>query len=311
MAGGAAAQTYPQRPIRFVVPYPPGGASDVTARILAPKLQEILGQSVIIDNRGGANGIIGLQIVAQAPPDGHTLLMANAGPNAINPSIYKRLPYHPIKDFAAVSMTAIVPQIAMVHPTLPVKTVKELVAFAKANPEKLRYGSAGLGSSNHLSVELLKSMTGIQMTHVPYKGTGPGLIDALAGRIEVFFPTALSGMPHAKSGKLRTIGVTSSSRIQSLPDVPTIAESGIPGYEAVSWGGVMVPAGTPKQVVKKLHADLVGILAATDVKERLTALGAEVRSSTPDEFDKYIATEIAKWSKVAKFAKLSLDAELQ
>ena len=303
----AAAAQYPDRPIRFVIPYPPGGASDVTARLLAPRLGELLGQNVVTDNRGGANGIIGLVLVANAPPDGYTILMGNAGPNAMNPSIYKKLPYDPIKSFDTVTLTAIVPQIAVVHPSINVSTLKELIALAKAKPKMLTYGSAGTGSSNHLSVELLKSMTGIDIVHVPYKGTGPGMNDLIAGQIQIMFPTALSGMPFVKSGRLKAIGVTSSRRIPSLPDVPTISEAGVPGYEASSWGGVMVPAKTPRGIIDKLHAAILKALASPDIRERLIDLGADVKTSTPEEFRAYLIAEIAKWTKVARFAKVSVD----
>ncbi len=305
----AHAQSYPDRPIRFIIPYPPGGASDVTARILAPKLSEVLGQNVVTDNRGGANGIIGLSLVAKARPDGYTILMANAGPNAMNPSIYKTLPYDPINDFEPVTLTAIVPQIAVVHPSINVSTVKELIALAKAKPGLLSYGSAGTGSSNHLSVELLKSMTGINLVHVPYKGTGPGMNDLVAGQIPIMFPTALSGMPFVKAGRLKAIGVTSAQRIPSLPDVPTIAEAGVPGYEASSWGGIMVPAKTPRSIINRLHAETVKVLALPEVKERLIGLGADVKTSTPEEFKAYLKAEIEKWRKVARFANIAVESE--
>ncbi|MBI4189963.1 MAG: tripartite tricarboxylate transporter substrate binding protein [Betaproteobacteria bacterium] len=305
----AHAQDYPDRPIRFVIPYPPGGASDITARILAPRLSDLLGKNVVTDNRGGANGIIGLSLVAKARPDGYTILMGNAGPNAMNPSIYKTLPYDPLNDFETVTLTAIVPQIAVVHPSINVSTVKELITLAKAKPGTLSYGSAGIGSSNHLSVELLKSMTGISLVHVPYKGTAPGMNDLVAGQIPIMFPTALSGMPFVKTGRLKAIGVTSAQRIPSLPDVPTIAEAGVSGYEASSWGGIMVPAKTPKSIISKLHVVTVKALALPEVKERLIGLGADVKTSTPEEFKAYLRAEIDKWRKVARFANISVDSE--
>ena len=309
MHGGyVLAQGYPDRPIRFIIPYPPGGASDVTARILAPRLSEILGQNVVTDNRGGANGIIGLGLVAKARPDGYTILLANAGPNAMNPSIYKTLPYDPLNDFETVTLTAIVPQIAVVHPSINVSTVKELIALAKAKPGTLSYGSAGTGSSNHLSVELLKSMTGINLVHIPYKGTGPGMNDLVAGQIPIMFPTALSGMPFVKTGHLKAIGVTSAQRIPALPDVPTIAEAGVPGYEASSWGGIMVPAKTPKSIINKLNVATVKALAIPEVRERLIGLGADVKTSTPEEFKAYLRVEIDKWKKVARFANISVES---
>jgi len=303
----ASAQAYPARPIRFVIPYPPGGASDVTARTLGAKMAETWGQQVLVDNRAGANGIIALELAAKAPPDGYTILMANLGPNAINPSVYTKLPYDPIKDFSPVTLTTLVPQLLVVHPSLPAKSVQELVALAKTRPTQLSFASAGIGASNHLSGELFRMMAGIKLTHVPYKGDTPAMTDIIAGQVAIMFPTAIAATPHVKSAKLRALAATSAKRIASMPDLPTVAESGIAGFEAVSWGGVMAPAGTPKDIVAKLHAEITRILGLPDVRERLSGLGAEIVASTPAEFAAYLRSEIDKWSKVARAANVKLD----
>lgn len=305
--GAALAQNYPAKPIRFVIPYPPGGASDVTARTLGAKMSETWGQQVLVDNRAGANGIIALELTAKAPPDGYTILMANLGPNAINPSVYTKLPYDPIKDFSPVTLTTLVPQLLVVHPSLPAKSVQELITLAKTRPTQLSFASAGIGASNHLSGELFRMMAGVKLTHVPYKGDTPAMTDIIAGQVAIMFPTAIAATPHVKSGKLRALAATSAKRIASMPDLPTVAESGIAGFEAVSWGGVMAPAGTPKDIVAKLHAEITRILGLPDVRERLSGLGAEIVASTPAEFAAYLKSEIDKWSKVARAANVKLD----
>ena len=303
----AGAQDYPAKPIRFVVPYAPGGASDVTARLIGQKMTEAWGQTVAVDNRAGANGIVALEFVAKSVADGYTILMANLGPNAINPAVYSKLPYDPVRDFAPITLTTLVPNILVVNPYLPARTLKEIFALARARPDQLSYGTGGHGSSNHLSMELLKSMTGIRITHVPYKGDVPAMTDAMAGQIAMSVPTVVAATPYVKSGKLRAIAVTSRSRVRSLPDVPTVAEAGVAGFESVSWGGVMAPGGTPAAVVGKLNAEIVRILKLPDMQERLQALGAEVVGSTPAEFAAYLAAEIDRWSKVAKAANVKLD----
>ncbi len=305
---GVKAQNWPSRgTIRIVVPYPPGGASDVTARVLAAKLTESLKQNVVVENRPGANGILALEAVAKAPADGYTLLMANLGPNAINAGVYQKLPYDSIKDFTPITLTSVVPLVVLVTPALPVKSMSELIAYAKANPGKLSYASAGNGASNHLAGEMIKGMTGIRMTHVPYKGDAPGMPDVIAGTVSMMFPTVVAGMPQVKSGAMRALAVTSARRIGSLPDLPTVSESGIPGFEAVSWGGVMGPAGLPADIVARLNADIVRILKLPDVAEKLSSLGAEIVGSTPDDFATYLRAEIAKWGKVARDNNIRLD----
>ena len=270
-------------------------------------MTEAWGQTVAVDNRAGANGIVALEFVAKSPADGYTILMANLGPNALNPAVYSKLPYDPVKDFAAVTLTTLVPNILVVNPYLPARTLKEIFALAKAKPDQLSYGTGGHGSSNHLSMELMKSMTGIRITHVPYKGDVPAMIDAMAGQIAMSVPTVVAATPYVKSGKLRAIAVTSKSRVRSLPDVPTVAEAAVPGFESVSWGGVMAPGGTPAAVVNRLNAEIVRILKLPDMQERLQALGADVVGSTPAEFAAYLDAEIARWSKVAKAASVKLD----
>lgn len=303
----AQAQAWPaKQPIKFIVVYPPGGASDVTARLIATKLTETLGQSVVVENKPGANGIIATEFVAKSAPDGYTMLMANLGPNALNPVVYKRLPYDAIKDFQGVTLTSIVPQVVLVSPGLPVNSIPELIAYTKANPGKVYFGSAGQGASNHFSGELLNSLGGIKMQHIPYKGDAPSLVDLLSGQIQVALPTTVAGLPHVKNGKLRAIAVTGSKRLAAMPELPTVAET-LPGYEAVSWGGVMVPAGTPKDIVMRLNTEINRILKMPDVAAKLESLGAIIVGSTPEEFDNYVKDEIAKWGKVARDNKIAID----
>lgn len=303
----ANAQGWPtKQPIKFIVVYPPGGASDVTARLIGAKLGEVLGTTVIIENKPGANGIIATEFVAKSAPDGYTMLMANLGPNALNPVVYKKLPYDAIKDFAGVTLTTIVPQVVVVNQDLPIKSISELITYSKANPSKVSFGSAGHGASNHLSGELLNSLGGIKMQHVPYKGDAPSLVDLIGGSIQLALPTTVAGLPQVRSGKLRAIGVTSKKRLESLPDVAAVAET-LPGYEAVSWGGVMVPAGTPKEIVNRLNVEINKILKMPDIVAKLEGLGAIIVGSTPEEFDKYVKDEIAKWGKVARDNNIAID----
>jgi tripartite-type tricarboxylate transporter receptor subunit TctC len=297
----AFAQTYPVRPIRMIVAYPPGGGTDIVGRMMGQRLGENLGQTVVVDNRGGATGNIGTEIAAHATADGYTLLMGNVAPNAINVSLFKKLPFDPVKDFAPVSLVAVTPNILVVQPSSPVKTVKDLIALAKSKPGTLNFPSAGVGSSSHLAGEMLKSMAGIDMVHVPYKGGGPALVALLSGQVQLMFATLPAAMPHVKSGKLRPVAVTTSHRSQALPELPTIAESGVAGYEAATWYGLLAPAGTPKAIVDRLHAEIVKILA-TDTRQRLAAQGFEPAGTTPAEFAGYIKSEIVKWVKVIKAA---------
>ena len=299
--GAADAQQYPARPVRIVVPSAPGGGTDITARILAPKLSEQLGQQFVVENRAGAGTMIGGEVVARAAPDGYTLLMG-ISTLAINPATYKRVPYDALRDFAPISHVVSLPNVLVTHPSVPVKTVKELIAFSRARPGELYYASAGVGTSPHLSTELFLLMGGIKMVHVPYKGSGPGIVDIVAGHVSVMTPSILSGLPHIKSGRLRGLGVTSAKRAGGVPDIPTIAEAGLPGYEAVQWFGLLAPAATPREIVTRLHTETVRALQAADVRNRLSADGADPVGSTPEEFAAFLRSETAKWAKVVKQA---------
>lgn len=305
----SGAQAWPTRQaIKFIVAYPPGGASDVTARLLSTKMSPSLGQTVVVENRPGANGIIALELVAKAPPDGYTILMANVGPNSINPGIYKSLPYDPIKDFIPVTLTSQMPEILAVSPTLPLKTVKELIAYAKANPGKLNFASAGIGAMNHLLGEQFKSLFNLNIVHVPYKGDALAITDLISGKVQMMFPTAIAGMSHVKAGRLRALAVTSKTRAVTLPDVPTLAEAAdLPGYEGVAWGGVMVPAGTPPEIVKRLNVEINRCLKLPDVVEKLASLGTEALGTTPEEFADYLKNEIDRWKKIARQSNVKLD----
>lgn len=304
----AQAQAWPTRqPIRIVVPYPPGGASDVTARTLGAKLTESLGQSVVIENRPGANGIIALEVVAKAAPDGYTLLMANLGPNAINPGVYAKLPYDAIRDFTPITLTTVNPLVVLVTPSLPIKSMKDLIAYAKAHPNKLTFASAGNGASNHLAGEMIKSMADIKMVHVPYKGDSPGVPDVIAGNVSMMFPTLIGGMPMVKAGTLRAIAVTGDKRSAALENIPTIAESGIPNFQAVSWGGLMGPANLSPEIVARLNSEVVRILKMPDVAAKMASLGSDIVGSTPQEFATFLLAEIGKWGKVARENHIKLD----
>jgi tripartite-type tricarboxylate transporter receptor subunit TctC len=305
--GTAFADAYPSKPINFVVPYPPGGASDIIARLIAERLQASLKQPVVVENRAGANGIIAYQYVTKAPADGHTILMANIGPSAINPSIYKKLPYDALKDFAPVTLVSWVPLMFVANPSLGVNTVPELIAKAKVAPGTLSYGVSGNGTAGHLAMELFKSNAGIDIKPIPYKGDTPALSDTIGGQVDVMMATVVAAAPHVASGRLKALAVTTKKRLPASPNIPSVAESGMPGFEAVSWGGILAPAGTPKPVVDKLNAEIVKILKLPEVKERFAAAGAEVVHSTPEEFAKYIADETAKWGKIAQAAHVSMD----
>lgn len=292
---------YPNRPVRIIVPNAPGSSGDITARLIAQPLSERLGQQVVVDNRAGAGTMIGGEIAAKSPPDGYTLLMGFAT-LAINPAIYKKVPYDALRDFAPITEVVFLPGILVVHPSLPVKSVKELIVLAKARPGEIPFASAGKGGYSHLSMELFMSMAGIRMLHVPYKGTGPGVIDLLAGHISVGTFNALSAVPHVRSRKLRALGVTSARRAVVVPEVPTIAEAGVPGYETTQWLGLLAPAGTPREIIVRLHKESVAVLRMPDIKERLAKDGAEPVASSPEEFAAHIGSETTKWAKVVKSA---------
>jgi tripartite-type tricarboxylate transporter receptor subunit TctC len=305
-ATGSAYAAYPDQPIKLIVPYPPGGASDVAARIIGAKLTIRLGQSVIVENHPGANGLIASQLVAKAPGDGYTLLVANVGPTAINPSIYKKIPFDPVKDFTPISMTTVFPIILVANPALPIKSVADLIKLAKSEPGKLMFGSAGPGSSNHLSGEMLKQMAGIDLMHVPYKGDSPALVDVMGGQVPMMFVTAVAGAPYIKSGKLHAIAVATASGSKAFPDVPTVAKT-IPGFDSSSWGGILGPKNMPRPVVEKLNKEINAVLDMPDVKAKLELQGATVEGGTPEKFGAFIAQESAKWAGVAKKANVHID----
>jgi tripartite-type tricarboxylate transporter receptor subunit TctC len=298
-AAPAIAQNYPSGPMRIVVPFPPGGGTDILARSLAQKLNEAWGVSVIVDNRGGANGTIGAALVAKAPPDGQTLIIVPSG-FAVNPSIYRSLPFDTTKDFAPVSQLASSPLVLVVHPSFPPRNVRELVAFLKARPNEINYGSSGNGSPPNLATELFKLMTGTKITHIPYKGAGPAAIDVVAGQIPIYFMNALQATPHIKAGRVRALAVTSGKRFPGLANVPTMAEAGVPGYDYTNWYGMLAPAGTPRASVVKVQAEVARILNLPEIRERLSAEGALVVASTPDEFAAFLKHEIAQFAKIVK-----------
>lgn len=295
-----AAQAYPARPVRLIVPAPPGSAPDFLSRLISPKLTDMWGQPIVIDNVVGAGGNIGTDRVAKAAADGYTLLFNTIGPISVNVSMYKELPYDPQKDLAPITLVAKVPNILVVHPSVPVRNVRELIAYGKANPGKLRYASPGSGTSPHLAAELLNTSTGLKMLHVPYKSSAQMTTDLLGGQVEVMFHNAPVVLPHIKAGTARGLGVTSSNRQSSAPDIPTVAEAGVPGFEVTAWFGFMAPGNTSAAVINKVHADVVKALAMPDVRERMLPQAAEPVGNTPQEYAAFITAEIAKWAKVVK-----------
>ena len=301
-----AATAFPTKPIRIIVAYTPAGTTDILARAIGQKMSETWNQPVIIDNRAGAAGNIGTEVAARATPDGHTLLMGTAGTHGINVSLYRKLSWHPVNDFAPVSLSAMVPNIMVVNNALPVKNVREFVAHVKANPGKLSYGSPGNGSTAHLSMELFKSMTGSTIVHIPYKGSAGVLTDVMGGQIAVTIDNMPPYIPQVKAGKIRALAVSTGKRSSAMPDLPTIAEAGVPGYEAGAWFGLLAPAGTPKPIVAQLSAESARILKLPDISKRISELGAEPVGSTPEQFAELIKTEIAKWAKVIKDANVEL-----
>ena len=291
---------YPGKPVRIIVAFPPGQATDQAARAIAQKLSENLGQQFFVENKPGAASIIGSEAAAKSPNDGYTLFMGSSGSLAVNPGMYAKLPYDPIKDFTPISLTLKVPFFVVVNPSLPASNIRELVAYLKANPDKVNFGTAGNGASNHLSTELFKSVTGVSMVHVPYKGSPPAVTDLLSGQIGLMFETGPLIMPHHKSGRLKVLAVGSAQRSLAAPDLVTVAESGYPEFETVGWAGLLAPAGTPKEIVAKLNAEVVRILSQPEVTGRFVALGAELVSSSADDFGAYIRSETAKWGKVIR-----------
>jgi tripartite-type tricarboxylate transporter receptor subunit TctC len=305
-APAATAAGYPDRPIRVIVPSPPGGGTDVTTRMVAPRLSEILGQQLVIDNRGGAAGNIGAEAVARAAPDGYTLLAAIASLTS-NPYVMKQVPYDLDRDFAPISLTVVVPNVLISHPSLPARNIRELVAFAKSKPGALQYASAGVGSAPHLMMALFATQAGLTLIHVPYKGAGPALVDVVAGHVPLMASNIVSTLPHVRSGRVRAYGVTSAGRSAAAPDIPAIAEA-VRGYDAVTWFGLLAPAGTPREIVMRLHAGVVAALQDPAVRQRFLADGAEpLPSSSPEEFRDFMRAESKKWSRVVKDAHIQAE----
>ena len=303
----AHAQTYPAKPVRFIVPFPPGGPTDIMGRLAAQRLTEAWGVQVVADNRAGAGGNIGSELCAKSPPDGYTICMMTVA-QSISPSIYPKLGFDPLKDFAPVTLMATLPSLLMVHPSLPVKNVKELVALAKAKPATLTYASTGNGTSPHMLMEMFKWMAGgINLVHVPYKGASPAMIDQISGQIDVAFSTAIAALPFVQQGKVRAIAVSTKDRFAPLPDLPTVEQGGIKGYDGSSWQGVVMPAHTPRDMIAKANAELVKMLKSPDMKEKILLQGGIAIGNSPDEFAAYMKSEIDKWAKVAKAAKVRVE----
>ena len=307
MTAQAAEDDYPNRPVKIIVPFAPGGSTDVVARILAEKLAVELKQSFIVDNRPGASGNIGADAVAKSPADGYTLLMGTTGVLSINGHLYKNLAFDPEKDFAPVSYTSLITNILVVNPDVPARTVPELIRLAKSKPGALTFASSGAGSSTHLSGELFKSMTGIDILHVPYRGSSQALIDLIGGQVTMLFDNAPSAIPFIQQGKLRALAVTSTKRLPNLPDIPTIEESGVKGYESLSWSGILAPAATPRPIIAKLNAAIERILAMDDVKQRFATLGVEPVGGAPEAFARHVRAESDKWGKVIKTANITIN----
>jgi tripartite-type tricarboxylate transporter receptor subunit TctC len=301
-AAAVFAQTgYPSKPVRMVVPSSAGGGTDIVARIMAPELSKRLGQQVVIDNRPGAGTMIGIEVAAKSPPDGYTLLMG-LSTLAINSALYKKVPYDPQRDFAPITQAVSSASIIVVHPSVPVKTLKELIAFARARPGQINYASAGTGTYPHMTMELFLSMAKLKMVHIPYKGTGPAMIDMVAGQVATMAATILTGMPQIRAGRLRPLAITSAARSPIVPDLPTVAEAGLPGYESVQWYGMLAPARTPRDIITRLHGEATRVLQQPEIKARFAGDGADPVGSTPEEFTRYIQSELTKWAKVARDA---------
>ena len=305
-AAPALGQAYPTKPIRIVAPSTPGDAPDVIARLVADKLSVALGQQVVVDNKPGAGGVVGSESVAKAPPDGYTLIMGNAGSHGINAAVYSRLPYDIQRDFAPVSQVAIAPNVMVINPSVPANSVAEFIAYAKSQPGKLSYASGGNGSSAHMSMELFKAMAGIDVQHIPYKGSSPALTDLIGGQVSVFIGNMPPTVPHIKSGKLRALAVTTKSRSALMPELPTISDT-LPGYETVAWFGVLAPAGTPPEIVNRLSAEIGRIARSPEMREKLVAMGAEPVGGTPEEFKAVIDRDIAKWKPLAQKVGIKVD----
>ncbi len=301
------AAAYPERSIRIIVPYAPGGNIDITARIIAPGMSETLGQQVVIDNRGGAGGTLGADIGAKAVPDGYTLTLGSTGTLSTAPPLYPRLGYDPVKDFAFASLVNNVPLVLESHPSIPAKTVKEFIALAKSRPGKITMGSSGAGTTNHLSGELFQSATGTKFVHIPYKGSGPGLIDLMGGQIDIFFDQLSASIGYIQTGRLRALAVTTIKRASAMPELPTIAESGIPGFDSSTWTAIIMPAATPQDVVLKVHGALIKTLRTKTTRDAFARLGAETLESSPEETARFVKEDLAKWTRVVREAGIKLE----
>ena len=303
----ALAQTYPTKPIRLIVPYPPGGGTDIFARLLGAKLGETLGQQLVIENRAGAAGVLGADAAAKAAPDGYTLVVGQASNLAINPHMMSKLPYDPLKDFAPITLIATSPSLLVVHPSLPARSVKDLVALAKARPGSINYASAGNGSPGHLAAEYFRKVANINLVHIPYKGATPAMLDVIAGQASLYFTSPVAAQPYVKSGRLRQLAVTSAQRFPPLPDVPAIAEAGYRDFDMTSWWGLLAPAGVAKEIIARLHAEAVKALTTAEMKERLAGQGAMVVTGTPEQFAAYIKSEIANWGRIVTVSGARMD----
>jgi tripartite-type tricarboxylate transporter receptor subunit TctC len=305
-ATAAHAQQYPSKPIRFIVPFPPGGGNDTIARMIGQRLTAATGQQVIVDNRPGAGGAIGAEAAARAAADGYTMFLAGVATHGINPNLRRKLPYDPVRDFDAVTLIASAPLLVVVHPSLPVKSVKDLIALARTRPDQVNYASNGNGSSSHLAVEMFRMMTGTRMVHIPYKGLSSALTDLLSGEVQMMFSSAVAMLPHVKAGRLRAVAMTGGKRSSVIPDIPTVAEAGVPGYETGSWYGVVVPAGTPRPAIDRLAQEIGAIVKSAEINKRLVSEAVIPVGSTPQEFDAHIKQELARWAKVIKAARLEI-----
>ena len=307
VAGPAAGQQYPARPVRMIVGFPPGGGTDIIGRIVAQKLSENLGQQIVVENRGGATGMLGAELAAKAPPDGYTIMMAHIAAISILPSLYARMSYDSAKDFAPITLAAIGPNLLVVHPSVPAKSVRELIALAKARPGQLQYASPGSGSVQHLSGELFKLQAKVDMLHVPYKGSGQSIVDLIAGHVHLDFDSVPPVLPHVRSGRLRALAVTSEKRFSILPDIPTVTEGGVPGFDMSTWWGLVAPAAVSKDIIARLQGETVKLLRQNDVKEKIAFAGADTVGNTPDQFGAFIRSETDTYARIVKAANIKLD----
>ncbi|MFM9887870.1 MAG: Bug family tripartite tricarboxylate transporter substrate binding protein [Burkholderiales bacterium] len=302
-----SAPSFPNKPIRLIVPFPPGGAVDILGRAMAQKLTENLAQNVFVDNRVGGAGAVGSEAAAKSAPDGYTLLMGSTTTISINPSLFPKLPYEPSRDFVPVTLVAFVPHLLVVNAGIPAANLREFIAHAKARPGQLNYASAGNGTPHHIAAEMFKQMAGVDLVHIPYKGTGPAVPDLIAGQVSFMSVEILAAMPHVKAGKLRALGIATSSRNPSAPEIPTVSEAGLPGFEVTSWYGILAPAGTPKPITERLAAEMTKAIATPDLSERLSSLGATPVGNTPDEFGAHLRRESEKWAKAVKASGARVD----